>query len=858
MRVLCFLVCTLPLSVFAQFVDDFSDGDFTSNPAWTGDVAKFEVDGSFQLHLNAPAVTDDAFLSTASGAIIHAEWTFWLMMDFNPSSNNFADIFLVSNASDLTGSLNGYFVRCGGTDDEVSLYRRDAASNTEIIDGTDDKLNTSSVNVRVRITRDSLGNWELFSDTSGGTNYVSEGTAFDNTHLQSSFFGVRCNYTSTRSDKFFFDDFNVTGQPFVDNVKPIVIYLNPLSSNQLDVHFSELLETTSAETLSNYSVDNGVGNPSAAQLDALDSSQVHLTFGTPFVNGFQHMLSVSGVTDRATNAMDPAMLPFSYFQAQPFDVLINEIMADPTPPVGLPETEFVELHNTTSSGINLDGWKFSDAATEITLPSVILPADSFLILCDEADTTLFQPFGITVGVNLPALNNSGDDLTLKDSTAQTIHTINYTSSWYRDDDKDDGGWTLEQIEPNALCRGAANWIASTDASGGTPGRKNSVTGVFVDTTSPNIVSVAVLSPTSIELTFDEQVDTAQAKLVSNYTIDNGVGQPLTATPQNPDFTNVVLQFSPQIDSGTLYTVTASNIGDCFSNSGSSDGVFVVTFPIDSGDLVINEILFNPLSGGVDYVEIYNQSDKILDLNGLEIVEADPDNIVLDNAMITEQILSFPGSYIALTSDPDIVRSQYSTPNPDSVILVSSFPNWPDDEGIVRIQLDTNNILDEVLYSDDWHFALIDDENGVSLERLRFDGPSNDPDNWFSAASTVGFGTPAYQNSHFNAGITTGDVSVDPEVFSPDQDGFNDLLTINYEFPDPGYVANVIVFDAQGRIVRHLVTNELLESTGFFTWDGLDDGDQKVRMGIYIVWFEVFNLTGQVERYKLPCVVGGRL
>ncbi|MEM9023108.1 MAG: hypothetical protein AAGB22_05170, partial [Bacteroidota bacterium] len=147
------LFALLPSTLMAQFTDDFSDGDFTANPMWDGDTAKFEVDGLNQLHLDAVPVTDVAYLSTPSASINNATWEFFLRMDFNPSSSNQALVYLVSDQADLNGPLNGYLVRIGGTEDEISLFRQDGATQVEIIDGTDDKVDVSQVNVRVQVTR---------------------------------------------------------------------------------------------------------------------------------------------------------------------------------------------------------------------------------------------------------------------------------------------------------------------------------------------------------------------------------------------------------------------------------------------------------------------------------------------------------------------------------------------------------------------------------------------------------------------------------------------------------------------------------------------------------------------------------
>ncbi|HLU85611.1 MAG TPA: hypothetical protein VKZ45_09050, partial [Vicingaceae bacterium] len=63
---------------YAQFTDDFSDGDFSANPTWSGDTNNFDVNGAFQFQLNAPAVNDVMYASTPSSSINNAVWEFYV------------------------------------------------------------------------------------------------------------------------------------------------------------------------------------------------------------------------------------------------------------------------------------------------------------------------------------------------------------------------------------------------------------------------------------------------------------------------------------------------------------------------------------------------------------------------------------------------------------------------------------------------------------------------------------------------------------------------------------------------------------------------------------------------------------
>ena len=405
------LLLCISFGVNAQFTDNFTDGDFTNNPTWVGDTANYEVDISNQLHLNAPAITDTSYLSTNSGAINNTTWEFYVELDFNPSSSNYAQVFLTSDQSDLKSALNGYFVKIGNTSDEISLYRQDGFTETEIIDGQDGRVAMSPVTVRVQVIRDLLGNWQLNADTLGGTNFVTEGNVLDATHSTSSFFGVYSRYTSTRSDKFYYDDFSVIAGPIIDTTAPQLNNLTVLSATTIDLQFNEPVDLTTSQITVNYSIDNGIGNPSVATRDGLDSSLVHLTLGTPLTNGQSYNLTINAVEDTAGNAINNHVEPFSYFiivTPNPGDVIINEIFADPTPVVGLPGEEYVELFNHTSNIFNLGSWEFVNSGTAKILPSFNLQANAYVILCDVNDTALFTPYGDVIGItSFTALSDTG-------------------------------------------------------------------------------------------------------------------------------------------------------------------------------------------------------------------------------------------------------------------------------------------------------------------------------------------------------------------------------------------------------------------------------------------------------------------
>ncbi len=558
----------------------------------------------------------------------------------------------------------------------------------------------------------------------------------------------------------------------------------------------------------------------------------------------------------------PVILFTNLAIAQQYDVVIDEIMVDPSPAIALPNNEWLELKNISGVAINLKGWKINDlTGASGAMPNFILLPDSFVIVCATSFNQVMTSFGTTITISgFPSLNNDGDQLSLISSEGKIIHTVNYLADWYQDELKKDGGWSLEMTDTKNPCSGSNNWKASTDSRGGSPGKKNATDAVNKDEFAPKLLRAYATDNTNIVLVFDEPLDSLKVANVNNYNISDGIGTPITAACIPLLFDKVHLQSASPLQASKIYTVSVGGITDCAGNTSVNKNTARVGLAVsaDSLDIVINEILFNPPPAGSDYVEIYNRSNKIIDLQQSYIANRATNGTISSITQIsTEKYLFFPQDFMVLTKDIPFVKATYITQNPDAFIN-THLPSFNDDKGNVAILNEQQNIIDEVTYSDKWHFTLIDNTEGVSLERINYNGPSQSAGNWHSAATSAGYGTPTYKNSqyHINEEVQ-GDLKISPEIVSPDNDGQDDFCTIDYNFPEPGYVANITIFDASGRRVRYLQRNALCGTKGNFRWDGLGEKNQPLAMGVYIIFAEVFTLKGKIKQFKLPIVLARR-
>jgi hypothetical protein len=434
-----------------------------------------------------------------------------------------------------------------------------------------------------------------------------------------------------------------------------------------------------------------------------------------------------------------------------------------------------------------------------------------------------------------------------DGSGIVIDSVAYNDSWYGDPVKASGGWSLERIDPLRHCHAMDNWKASSSPVGGTPGAMNTLRRSNPDLIPPSLVWGVAVSNVSIELKFSEPMDLLHFN-VKNFLVRE-IGYPQSIELKSPEC--IQLCFSGDFSEDRMYELQIYNQSDECGNALSASLVQVQWNKIRSGDLVINEVLFDPFQGGEDFVEFYNRSEKMVDVSRIKIANRNNEGEIIRICPLTdERITMGPGAYLAVTKDTLGVFPWYYIPATALFLQMNSFPSYPNGEGVVLLLNETEDVVDEFFYSDQMHSPFIADAEGFSLERVSPFAGTNEPGNWQSASSLAGGGTPGYQNSqNFDGAASDPVVSFEPQRFSPVNSGIDHLYHVNYQNLDPGYMARIMIFDSDGNFMHHLINGEISGTRGSISWNGKDETGRLLPSGIYIVLVEFYNGSGQVHRFK---------
>lgn len=888
-RLLLFFFC-LPVPLAAQLHIDFEAEGQTSwgqSRAGAWQVSTLDPlcgEASLQ-HAYDDSVAADSRISFPYDSL-HTDgktttWSFSIQHGYNPSSSNKWAVFLLSewDHERMHPGGNNRAILAGvnytGRDDTLRIWSDEGGRINPICTtrlNWQEEIGTGAA--RLRIKREPPGSWKLYiiSDDHGRGglcgpvgegDWIEIGSGQDTLGIPAGHFGIYYRYTSKQDQKLRIDNLHIDGLFIRDTIPPSIMSADALNDCRLRVLFSEIPDPDDALRCDNYHVPGNMSGPgmNPAKAVFVSEREVDLVFPEAFGSGQEQVLLVKDIADLKGNSMVMQEIGFLWYKPSRADIIFNEIMYDPDPAVGLPEREYAELYNRSVFSIDLLNWSLRIGNRSLAFPQLNLMPGTHLLLYWGYGTNAYNLAENSMGLGgaKTMLNNGGALLELFDADSVLIDWMEYSGSMHAGEYYARGGWSLERIDPDRPCHHPGNWMSSTNRNGGTPGRPNSVLGKNPDLFHPVIESVMPESPTSLHLVFNEAMNVPSVVDKDAWNVKPDAGSPDSVRVLPPWNRDAIMYFRTGFQAGREYYLECRKpLRDCSGNELQAGERMRFGLPVAPAalDVLVSEVLFDPLPYCPDFIELYNASSSVFNLAELCLATRDRETGGIGSVeRIGVQRLFFPGAYIALTEDPEQLQRIFIRHDPGSMVKVSDLPTLEDDRGSVLVTDLQLGIIDEMDYDRDMHHPALHTVEGVSLERVSFSRASAHRSNWHSASSASGYGSPGLKNSQEIDPEASGEgIFTEPELFTPDLDGQDDALVIKYRFTDPGCRASIYIFDPRGRLVKEIARGVLLGTEGFYLWDGTDQAGRMARTGIYLVLAEISGNEGRVRKYRRPCVL----
>ncbi|MEX2592118.1 MAG: lamin tail domain-containing protein [Anditalea sp.] len=644
-----------------------------------------------------------------------------------------------------------------------------------------------------------------------------------------------------------------------DKSPPQLVMIKALNENELLVSFNEALDPILSLVTSFYHIDDK--EPLEVMPGDLPN-QVVLVLGGMLQKDKSYALTVIQLEDLHRNAISEQTLDF-IFDGPVFpaygEVIINELMAAPRSGNALPDAEYVELYNSGENEIFLGGLFLANSRSATVLPRESIAPGAYLILTSANRKEAMEGFGKTIGLsNWPTLLNDGDEVKLLDRNGNVLDELSYHTASYGGAEKAQGGYSLEIINPFSPCPESNNLRPSEAPQKGTPGKVNSVFDDTPDKTKPVLLKASPKGEKSIVLEFSK-------RLSPNLTLVELMAKPSLKTLgmaiDEDDPNRIIIQLGEPLQENQLYQISIENLRDCAGNlidPARNEASFKIPVNAEVGDILLNEVLFHARTGAPKFVEIYNRSDKFIDLSNWKLANTSNGEVNNRKVIATDELIIDPFSYGVFTTDASLLNQGYPKGKAETYMELSHLPSYPNARGTVILLNPEEDLMERFDYDEKFHHALLNDVKGISLERYSLDHDVNDPENWHSASSAAGYATPGYKNSQtYVGGVLEKGITISPRAFVPDAPGEQNFTTISYEMNSPGFVATLRIYSVSGQLIKELCQNDIWGSSGFYTWDGTDLSGKKMRPGYYIVWVEVLNLGGRIENIRKTVVVGSK-
>lgn len=653
-----------------------------------------------------------------------------------------------------------------------------------------------------------------------------------------------------------------------DTAAPLVEFVSAATDRRLTILFSKSPDYQSAQTTGHYSIYPEIKIESAE----LNEIRVFLNLASPLEAEKEYELRITNIEDIFGNRMEDKTLSFTWLPFRPpeeRDVVINEFLYRPLTD-GV--QRFLELYNRSENNFDLNQWQIGrGTGSPLTLhgstladgsvsPIPLLPGQYIVITGNSG--SLPEAGNVIEVPGFPAFSRFGDAVYIRDSDGIRIDSLYYQPDWGANAD----GFSLQRINPGGASNDPFNWTGSPEISAGARNQK------FSDDSIPPKILYATL-------TEDNDILVRLNKFIINdpQTVFLLKEEPLSVINYDPFGANTLLfEFGREINDQNDVYFRAGKLVD-FSGNVKESFSLPLSRPMEHGDVVINEIMYRPRSDRYsdlpdqsEFVELYNRRDYAVSLEGFFIHDRpDRDNLVSKREPVSSLAGWIPARrYAVIFADPEPdfkntrISASFDLENGDRFFRVGQNTlglSATGDE--VYLANFKGLVIDSVFYRDDWHNPNLIDSRGISLERINPDVSGNDSRNWTSSTHARG-GSPGEQNTVFAFTVTDlhGEgLLIDPNPFSPDGDGFEDHLFINYSLNEPDFLMRIRIFDRHGRLVKTLADGEVAGLSGQVIWDGRKDDQTENRVGIYIILFEAYNSsTGANRTFRKTVVLARQL
>lgn len=551
------------------------------------------------------------------------------------------------------------------------------------------------------------------------------------------------------------------------------------------------------------------------------------------------------------------ILIFLFISVSYGEIVINEFMYAPQNG----EPEWIELFNNSLQSLKIESYKIGDSKSFVNIPDFEISPYSYLVLTKDPEF-LIDKYNLPgesniVSVNIPTLNNTFDEIRLLGANEDLIDSIYYDSDW------GENGKSLERLDPSEFAD-SSNLGVSSSPFGGTPTQINTSRAVVNDISLEYIIK--------LDSTLVFKINNLGKNNASSYDLDFMVD--INRDGFFTSMESIISEYRQNLEAkdSELLNFNLNNLFKDIDIFGSFSSIAYVTMtndenhkndtihyelilPTKPNAVLINEIMFDTDDNCGEFIELYNNSNFILNLRSWEIF----DKAMWDNqngvSILEDQIL-MPRDYLLLTWDENLFKKFPGLEFDEDVLILTKNISLNKTNDLIVVRDAEGIIIDSLTYYEDWHSDVLLETKNISLEKIKNNLVSSNRSNWVSSTDELG-STPLQDNSFKNLLSDEFGIEAEPNPFFLSSTGQHDKgCIITYTLPYNSSVVNIFVYDQNGNKVGNIFNARNSSSSGAYSWKGSDKNGKNLQTGPYILFLEATDLdTGETYSDKVLVVIG---